>query len=603
MSDLISFNGISKSFGTKDLFEDLSLSILEGDRLGVIGPNGAGKSTFMKIAAGHEEADEGSVITKKKARIIYVPQSFHLPLDISIQEAFEQSLAKHSFSDLDREITISKYSAQFGFKDPTVKINSLSGGWKKRLAIALGACQKPDLLLLDEPTNHLDMESILWLEKYFKSVRYSFAVISHDRSFLNKVCSRVVEINRVFPQSHFLAKGNLDKFLESKRIFLEGQEQYVNSLSNKVRRETQWLNAGVKARTTKQQARIDQARDMISELSEAKKRMKTSEVEIEFKGSDRKTKVLIKLNNVSKSFGEKTILSGFDFDLLASMRLGVLGRNASGKSTFLKLLMGDLEPDSGTVKKAHDLKVIYFAQDRESLDPGDSVLSALTAEGDHVVVGGRKIHAVSWLKKFMFKPEQLHARVGTLSGGEQAKLIIARLMTKEADLLILDEPTNDLDLETLEVLEQGLLDFEGCVVFVTHDRFMLSRVSNKFLALEGDGQTQTYASLEQWMKASLEAQAKKEPTSHDTSVTKPKKKRAANTKKKLSYMEQREFDGIEGVILETEELVERLKKEMTSMDQSDHQKMTEKYEELNAAQKKVSHLYERWEHLSEKQAP
>jgi ATP-binding cassette subfamily F protein uup len=453
--------------------------------------------------------------------------------------------------------------------------------------------------LLDEPTNHLDVEGILWLEGVLKAEPHAFIVISHDRRFLESVASRVWELNRSYPTGVFQANGRYSEFLEQRDAALQAQADYQASLANRVRREVEWLRRGPKARTTKAKARIDSAGRLIDELNEMESRQARGAVGIDFTASGRRSKRLIVAKDVGKSLGGKVILSDLELLMGPGERIGLLGPNGSGKTTLLKLLAGTLEPDRGTITRADRLRVVTFEQHRDMLDQQASLRRALApAGGDAVVYQDRSVHLVSWAKRFLFKPEQLDLPVSRLSGGEQARLLIAQLMLQPADLLILDEPTNDLDIPTLDVLEESLLEFSGALVLVTHDRWLLERVSTKLLALDSRGHAEWFADYAQWETAQERKAAEdKKPQASKESVSPT----GSSKRKGLSYREQREWDQIETAITKAEERVAACQ---TSANDpaiaSSAADLQERYVSLQAAQADVERLYARWAELEEK---
>src|ERR1039457_4743770 len=492
MALLESCTSLSKSFGSRALFENISLGISEGERLGLIGPNGAGKSTLLRILSGQLEPDSGSISMRRNTRIGYVPQQTAFPAHRTAAEIVAEAIAGERLDDLERAARINITLGRAGFSDGAVRTESLSGGWTRRLAIARELAREPDLLFLDEPTNHLDLEGILWLEKLLASASFASVVVSHDRYFLDKVVNDMAEIDRVYPEGIFRVEGNYSHFLEKKEEFLLAQSSRQESLANIVRREVEWLRRGAKARTGKSRARTDEAGRLIRELSEMESRSVKDVAQIDFTATDRRTKRLLSAEAISKELGGRTLFRDLSFTLSPGIRLGLLGLNGSGKTTLLRILASELQPDSGRVELALNLRVVYFDQAREHLDPTQTLRQGLGAHGDFVIFRDRPIHVAGWAKRFLFDSGQLDRPIASLSGGEQARVLIARLMLQPADLLLLDEPTNDLDIPTLDVLEESLAEFTGALVLVTHDRYLLDRVSTAVLGLDGMRGAQLY---------------------------------------------------------------------------------------------------------------
>lgn len=596
---LLSCESLEKSYGVKPLFTGLSIGLSAGDHVGLIGPNGSGKSTLLKILAGLEKPDSGTRSVRRQVRIGYVPQEPSFAEQRSIEDAFVQVLLDEGLDPHEQGGRVARALSLGGFVRSDQVVSTLSGGWRKRLAIARSLMLEPDVLLLDEPTNHLDVEGILWLEGLLKAEPHAFIVISHDRRFLESVTTRVWELNRRYANGVFQANGRYSEFLEQREAVLHAQIDYQASLANQVRREVEWLRRGHKARTTKAKARIDSAGRLIEELQDIESRQAQGSAGIDFAASGRRSKQLLVAKGIEKSLGGKSIVSNLDMVLGPGERIGLLGPNGSGKTTLLKLVAGTLEPDRGTITRADRLQVVTFEQHRESLDQQSTLRRAFApAGGDAVVYRDRSIHLVSWAKRFLFKPEQLDLPVSRLSGGEQARLLIARLMLQPADLLILDEPTNDLDIPTLDVLEESLLEFVGALVLVTHDRWLLDRVSTRLLALDGMGRAEWFADYAQWEAA----QVKKDP---EKSGMPPIRERGAKPgpgkRKGLSYNEQKEWDQIEASILAAEEGVAACQAAVNDPAiASSAEALQERYAALHAAQVKVERLYARWAELDEK---
>ncbi|MBI4874725.1 MAG: ABC-F family ATP-binding cassette domain-containing protein [Acidobacteria bacterium] len=584
MAVLLTANSLTKSFGTRVLFRGVSLTVSDGERMGLIGPNGAGKTTLMRVLAGLDTPDEGEVAARKLTRVGYVPQEPEFDAQATVAEVL-------ACEDTARfQVTLGKA----GFRDPAARAGELSGGWRKRLAIARELVAAPDLLLLDEPTNHLDLEGIQWLEKLLKAGPFASIFVSHDRYFLESVSTRLGELNRVYPEGVFVVPGNYSEFLARREDFLAAQQKLEESLANKVDREIEWLRRGPKARTTKSRARIDQAGRLMAELAAVAARNASSTAQIDFTATDRKTKRLIACEGIAARAGGRTLFENLNLTLSPGLCLGLVGPNGSGKTTLLRLLNEELAPSAGVVTRADNLRVVYFEQNRESLDPGVSLRRSLAPEADLVVYRDRPVHVAGWAKRFLFSAEQIEVPVGQLSGGERARVLIARLMLQPADVLLLDEPTNDLDIPTLEVLEESLADFPGALVLVTHDRYLLDRLATVVVGLDGEGGAGVFADYPQW-----EAWLAERARARSASRERPAESRpAAAAKKKLSYIEQREWDGIEERILEAESALEAVEREMHAPEVvSDGPRLQDCCARLQAAQAEADRLYSRWAEL------
>lgn len=592
---LYNCESLSKSFGTRHLFENLSLSIFSGDRIGLIGQNGSGKSTLLKIIAGLENADEGTLSPRRGLKVGYLPQSCDFP-DHKPMEILLQALKESVQPDYEKEQIAKTWLSKLGFTGEEPSAAHLSGGWKKRLMLAKEMLFSPDLLLLDEPTNHLDLEGILWLEKFLLYEAPTYLIVSHDRYFLQHATNRMVEIDPIYPKGLFSIEGSYTNFLTKKEAFLQSQLEQERSLASKARRETEWLRSNPKARTTKSQARIDQAHELLEDLSDIRKRNEQNRAAIDFIGSERNTRKLLVAKNISKKMGEKLLFQGLDFTLSPGTRIGLMGPNGSGKTTLFRILADELPPDQGTIKRADALQIVYFDQHRNKL-PGDITLrEALSPKGDFVTFQGQPIHVNGWCKRFLFSPTILDLPLNRLSGGERARIAIAHLMLQPADLLLLDEPTNDLDIPTLETLENCLLDFPGAVVLITHDRCMLDRVCNSILALGDPAKTELFADYTQW-QASLKTTPPAPPK--QKSIKEPQ----ASSKTKLSYKEKKEYEEIEGKIIQLEKEVKELTRLLDNPELAQNNTtLTEVCTAISLAETQIEQLYLRWEELNQKQS-
>jgi ATP-binding cassette subfamily F protein uup len=599
---IINAQGISRSFGANPLFEEVSFVVSEGDRIGLIGPNGSGKSTLLRILAGIAEPDSGDVATRKRTRLSYVDQDSRFAPDATVRSLIESALEQAAVHQSERGTRFAEMLGRAGFEDFEAQATALSGGWQKRLAIVEALVQGPDVLLLDEPTNHLDLAGIEWLEALLEEAAFACVVVSHDRYFLENVVTETVELNRAYPNGSLRVRGSYSAFLEKKEQFMHAQAKHQEALENLVHNEIEWLRRGAKARTRKSKARVDKAQESIAELADLNARTRSATAQIDFSATDRKTKRLIELENVTYSIGDRTLFKDVDFVLTAGMRLGLVGPNASGKTTLLRLLRGELAPTNGEIRRAEWLRIVYFDQTRQ-LDMDATLRRALAPEGDSVIYQERSIHVASWAARFLFTSEQLNQPVARLSGGERARVLIAQLMLEPADVLLLDEPTNDLDIPTLDVLEESLLEFRGSLVLVTHDRYMLDRVSTHVLGLDGLGGCETFADYAQWESwhAERKLPAKAVPRVA-TQTPAPAESSPVAAKKKLSYLEAREYSGIEERIAAAEQLLREKRRQLEDPAiASDGPRLLSTHAEMEEAQKSVDALYARWAELEAKQ--
>ena len=594
---LLACESISKQFGARPLFSGVSLGIADGDRIGLVGPNGSGKTTLLRILAGLEEPDDGNRSLRKGVRVGYVAQDPDLDGDASAVEIVVAALVGLPLEEFERQARAARALGRLGFADRNQKVATLSGGWQKRLAIARELAREPDVLLLDEPTNHLDLEGILELEALLASEPRAFVAVSHDRWFLEHVARRMLELDRVYAEGLLAVDGSYSDLLIRREEVRGNQQDYRETLANRARREVEWLRRGPKARTTKAKARVDQAHELLDELAAVRARTAdASAVGFALEGSGRRTKRLLEARGLAKSYGGRPVLDGVDLRLGPGARLGVLGANGSGKTTLLEILAGERAPDAGEIERANGLKTVLFEQSRETLDRQVSLRRALAPEGDSVVHQGREIHVAAWAKRFLFRAEQLDTPVERLSGGEQARILMARLMLRPADLLLLDEPTNDLDIPSLEVLEESLLEFSGALVLVTHDRYLLDRVSTSILALDGAGRAVHCADLAQWqeLRRAKSAEASAAPAAGPALGARGSMAPA----RRLSYRERREWEGMEAAIVEAETELERRRGAAEDPTiASDALALSERYAALAAAHAEVDRLYARWAEL------
>jgi ATP-binding cassette subfamily F protein uup len=604
LAPIINAQGISKSFGSTVLFQDVSFTVSEGDRIGLIGPNGSGKSTLLRILAGDEDVDAGEIAVRKRVRLTCVLQDSKFASGETVRSVVEKALDRAAVTATERGTRFAETLGRAGFDELETLASALSGGWQKRLAIVEALVQGPDILLLDEPTNHLDLAGIEWLETVLQDAAFACVVVSHDRYFLENVATEMAELNRTYPDGLLRVRGNYSSFLEKKEEFLHSQSKRQEALENLVLNEITWLRRGAKARTRKSKARIDKAGDLMSELADLNIRTRTATADIDFSATDRKTKRLIELEDVSYEIGGRTLFDGLNFVITAGMRVGLVGPNGSGKTTLLRLVRGELAPSEGEIRRADWLRIVYFDQTRQ-LDPDVTLRRALAPDSDSVVYQDRVVHVASWAARFLFTGEQLNQPIGRLSGGERARVLIAQLMLQPADVLLLDEPTNDLDIPTLDILEESLLEYRGALVLVTHDRYMLDRVSTIVLGLDGQGSADSFADYSQW--ESWQAERKQPVKAARSSGNQPGRATLAAgpaaSKKKLSYLEAREYATIEQRVGEAEQALQEKRAQLEDPAiASDGPRLVRAHAEMDDAQKVADELYSRWAELEQKKS-
>ncbi len=608
MAILLSAQALTHSFGVRSLFDGVSFTVSEGDRIGLIGPNGAGKSTLLRLLAGELGADGGTLSTRTGLRVAHLPQAPTFAPGATVREAVRVGVpgaaAVSDGHDWEVDARVDELLAKLDLNGAVAgadrAVDQLSGGWLKRVALARPLVAQPDLLLLDEPTNHLDVESILWLEKFLASSRFATITVTHDRLFLQRISNRILELDRRNAGGLLDVAGDYATYVERKAEAMAAQERREDVLRNTLRRETEWLRRGPPARSTKQEARIQRAGALAEEVSELGTRNRTRSVDLDFQASGRKTRRLIEAKGISVSYGDKQVFEGMDVLVGPGTRLGLLGPNGGGKSTLLRVLTGAMAPTSGGVKRADGLEIAFFEQDRAALDPALSLVDTVCPDGDFVEFRGARVHRHGYLERFLFRSEQMSQPVGRLSGGEQSRLLVAQLMLRPASLLVLDEPTNDLDLATLGVLEDALTSFDGAVLLVTHDRYFLDQVATQILAFHvapgEQGKVTSFAGLaqwEEWHKAQMAAtRAPRGGSSQSPAAP------AAPRAKKLSFNLQREWEGMEVTISQAEGRVGTLEAELQRPENAANAaRLIALDEERGAARAEVDKLYARWAEL------
>lgn len=592
MSNLITLDSVSHQLGNKLLFDQLKLNINSNQRIGIIGPNGSGKSTLLKIIAGEIAADEGRVIQSNDCRLAYLPQIADFPETGQILSIATSELLSN-FSETEASVQASKYLTQVGFENLEQDIAELSGGWQKRLSIAIALAKEANLLLLDEPTNHLDLDGLLWLEDFLKKSKFAWLTISHDRYFLERTAQEVLEVAPYYEQGVFQASGNYTKFTEQRRKFFKQQEEAIASLKNKHRTEKEWMSKNPQGRRTKANYRIKAFHELSAELKNRYALVPKKQAKIGFSESSQQSKILLELINVSFAYEKQKILDKFSIKIKNNARIGILGKNGQGKSTLLKILAGQLKPDAGKVKSVPNLKIVYFDQLRKQIDPNKTLGYILADGSDQVIYQDKAIHIVSWGLRFGFEREELDKEVKELSGGEQARLLLSILVKQEADLLVLDEPGNDLDISMLETLEEAIDSFTGAVLLVSHDRFLISRVCRDFWGYsvnqKNDLQLINFASYEQWQN---QLNSKQQHVPNNNSET--------NTAvaSKNTYQERKELAKVERQIQKAEEELTKLQEKAAQEEIfANPEKSIEIAKEIKESNLKIEELYERWEEL------
>jgi ATP-binding cassette subfamily F protein uup len=605
MPSLVSAYQITKSFASKTLFQNISFAIESQERVGLIGPNGAGKSTLLNIIARNMKPDFGSVTFANNLVLGFLEQKPQMDLSLSIYQTLMSATSDEWDSEniqLAYEL-ISKLELDRFPEGVEKLVSQLSGGWQKKVALARELMKRPNLLLLDEPTNHLDLPSILWLEEFLiKSRDIALLIVTHDRRFLQNTCNVIFDLNPQLPHGLLRTAGSYSSHLESKMILLDGQKRLEEKRRNTMLREKEWLARGPQARLTKQKARIDRAYDLIDEVKSLETKNAKKNLNLDFGNQEKSPKRLIEANCITKSFSEQTLFKDFSVVVRPQHRYGLIGTNGSGKSTLLKCLTGRLTPDTGNIFVNDDIEISYFEQGKDQINLEQSVLKIICPEGDYVHFQGNPVFARSYLSRFYFNAQQMDMPAKQLSGGELSRLILAKLMLKKAHVLIMDEPTNDLDVETLEALSECIEEFGGAVILVSHDRYFMDQNCDVIWALNSsNGEILTFADTfqwEDWQKNSKKIDAGRntnDPTRSVSNSSTPSKKIGLSNKEKI------EFEKIEQTIAAEELKLKNLQIELSKpSSHADFEKLTQLTQEIAGCEKNIEYLMTRWEHLSSK---
>jgi ABC transport system ATP-binding/permease protein len=619
-SVVLSVNDLCLTYGTTDIFDKASLTIHDNDRVGIVGRNGAGKSTLLKIIADVEAPASGSVSKKKNLRISYLPQEFELDNDKSVlqnvlsgasdilqlieeYESLDPSSAKAAHLEqeithldgwtLDQEAEVLMHSIGAPATDRIA--GDLSGGEKRRVAMCKALISRPEFLILDEPTNHLDTESIEWLEGFLSKFRGALLLVTHDRYFLDRVSTQIFEIEAGNIQAY---KGNYSSYLIQKSEDMLTAQVVDHRRQQQLKKELAWVRAGVKARTTKSKSRLNRYHEEAAK-DDFKKEI---DMELIIPTAPILGNKTVLLENVSKSYNGKTLFKDLDLEFAPDTRIGIVGRNGLGKTTLVNLILGKIQPDTGSVEVGQRTKFNYIDQNRLALDPEKSVLEEIAEDNDHVIIGTDKISVRAYLRRFQFSDQKINTKISRLSGGERNRLLLAKILKRGGNFIILDEPTNDLDLQTLRMLEEALLQFAGCVILISHDRYFLNRVCHGILAFEGDGVlTYQEGNYDYYLEKRKDRATEKAAVEASKAKAKASEVKKATSGKSLSWKEERELEGIEAIILDKDAQAEELESLFNQPDfyekhGNDAVELTEK---LKTLKKEIEVHYARWEKLEE----
>lgn len=597
--NILNAEKISKTYGEKVLFDKVVLGVNKGDKIGVIGVNGTGKSTFLKIIAGIEEPDAGEIVSGRGVTVSYLAQAPQFnPGDTIVSYVIKD---KNNASEAEAKTILTK----LGITDFDAAINTLSGGQRKRIALARTLVSPAEVLILDEPTNHLDSDMVIWLEEYIKKFKGELIMVTHDRYFLDNVTNRIVELDGGKLYGY---DTNYSGFLELKTQREEMERATEAKRANILRRELEWIRRGCQARSTKQQARIDRYEDMKEASRQARASFENKALEMN-SVSTRLGKKTIELSNICKSFGEKKVIDDFTYIFLRDDRIGIIGKNGCGKSTLMKIITGNLKPDSGSVEIGDTVRIGYFMQENEPLDEKMTVLEFVRSIGEYVTTATGKATASQMCEKFLFGPKSQWTPISKLSGGEKRRLYLLSVLMSAPNVLILDEPTNDLDIETLEILEDYLDGFAGIVIVVSHDRYFLDRTVDRIFSFEGGGRLKQYEGgfsdyyekkqTENGIASDGAVQSVKEAVSGDTTSAKPKKYyKERENKLKFTYAEQKEYDTIDDDIASLESKIEELDGEIAGA-ATQYSRLNELMQEKADVEAQLEHKMDRWVYLND----
>ena len=597
--NILNAEKISKTYGEKVLFDKVVLGVNKGDKIGVIGVNGTGKSTFLKIIAGIEEPDAGEIVSGRGVTVSYLAQAPQFnPGDTIVGYVIKD---KNNASEAEAKTILTK----LGITDFDAAINTLSGGQRKRIALARTLVSPAEVLILDEPTNHLDSDMVIWLEEYIKKFRGELIMVTHDRYFLDNVTNRIVELDGGKLYGY---DTNYSGFLELKTQREEMERATEAKRANILRRELEWIRRGCQARSTKQQARIDRYEDMKEASRQARASFENKALEMN-SVSTRLGKKTIELSDICKSVGEKKVIDDFTYIFLRDDRIGIIGKNGCGKSTLMKIITGNLKPDSGSVEIGDTVRIGYFMQENEPLDEKMTVLEFVRSIGEYVTTATGKATASQMCEKFLFGPKSQWTPISKLSGGEKRRLYLLSVLMSAPNVLILDEPTNDLDIETLEILEDYLDGFAGIVIVVSHDRYFLDRTVDRIFSFEGGGRLKQYEGgfsdyyekkqAENGIASDGATQSVKEAVSGDTTSAKPKKYyKERENKLKFTYAEQKEYDTIDDDIALLESKIEELDGEIAGA-ATQYSRLNELMQEKADVEAQLEHKMDRWVYLND----